>query len=267
MSIRYQLTCPRCQRPTPIETSQAGQSLSCECGELLRVPTMLKIKRLPLWGDAAEPDESPTEASADAVQNATTPADETAFAASSSKRPDLFVVADAAPAASSAAPAKPVASSGKRWGLFAVAALVAVVGAFFFCANLRTPDPRAVFYKRVFYASGDGKTVRRDSSPIDALDYSFYFLQDTLNDRVYLVDDYLLDNMSFFHAYHYFDAVKKPELSDNFYENYEAIKSRRVIYRVMSGVATLLGFTLALFALLAPEKRRHVGAARGDAWR
>ncbi|MBR2004084.1 MAG: hypothetical protein IJ991_07870 [Thermoguttaceae bacterium] len=268
MSIRYQLTCPRCQRPTPIETSQAGQSLSCECGELLRVPTMLKIKRLPLWGDdgtaVAAP---PTEAPADDVQNASTPDADAAFAASSSKRPDLFVVADAAPAASSAAPANPAASSGKRWGLFAVAALVTVVGAFFFCANLRTPDPRAVFYKRVVYASGDGKTVRRDSSPIDALDYSFYFLQDPLNDRVYLVDDYLLDNMSFFHAYHYLDAVKKPELSDNFYENYEAIKSRVVIYRVMAGVATLLGFALALFALLAPEKRRNVGAARGDAWR
>lgn len=251
MSIRYQLTCPRCQRPTPIETSQAGQSISCECGETLRVPTMLKIKRLPLWGDdgtatAASTPESP----ADDVQNASTPAAETAS-------PDV----------SAASSAKPAASSGKRWGLFAVAALVTVVGAFFFCANLRTPAPRAVFYKRVVYASGDGKTVRRDSSPIDALDYSFYFLHDALNDRVYLVDDYLLDNMSFFHAYHYLDAVKKPELSDNFYENYEAIKSRRVIYRVMSGAATLLGFALALFALLAPEKRRNVGAARGDAWR
>ena len=73
--------------------------------------------------------------------------------------------------------------------------------------------------------------------------------------------------IAFFHAYHYLDAVKKPELSDNFYENYEAIKSRVVIYRVMAGVATLLGFALALFALLAPEKRRNVGAARGDAWR
>lgn len=258
MSIRYQLTCPRCQRPTPIETSQAGQSLSCECGELLRVPTMLKIKRLPLWGDdETAAAASTTEASADDVQNASTP--------------DVQNVQNApnasTPAAEAASPAKPVASSGKRWGLFAVAALITVVGAFFFCANLRTPDPRAVFYKRVVYASGDGKTVRRDSSPIDALDYSFYFLQDPLNDRVYLVDDYLLDNMSFFHAYHYLDSVKKPELSDNFYENYEAIKSRLVIYRVMAGVATLLGFALALFALLAPEKRRNVGAARGDAWR
>ncbi|MBQ7814529.1 MAG: hypothetical protein IJ387_08585 [Thermoguttaceae bacterium] len=251
MSIRYQLTCPRCQRPTPIETSQAGQALACECGVTLRVPTMLKIKRLPLWGDdGIEADASTPESPVDAAPDAPSSAVETASLA--------------APDASSA---KPAASSGKRWGLFAVAALVTVVGAFFFCANLRTPDPRAVFYKRVVYASGDGKTVRRDSSPIDALDYSFYFLQDPLNDRVYLVDDYLLDNMSFFHAYHYLDAVKKPELSDNFYENYEAIKSRYVIYRVMSGAATVLGFALALLALLAPEKRRNVGAARGDAWR
>ncbi len=266
MSIRYQLTCPRCQRPTPIETSQAGQSLSCECGELLRVPTMLKIKRLPLWvDDGTAAAASPTESPADDVQNASTPDAQDLFRVVPQTADDAQNAST--PAVETASLAKPVASSGKRWGLFAVAALVTVVGAFFFCANLRTPDPRAVFYKRVVYASGDGKTVRRDSSPIDALDYSFYFLQDPLNDRVYLVDDYLLDNMSFFHAYHYLDAVKKPELSDNFYENYEAIKSRLVIYRVMAGVATLLGFALALFALLAPEKRRNVGAARGDAWR
>ena len=249
MSARYQLTCPRCNRSTPIETSQAGQSLSCECGETLRVPTMLKIKRLPLWAaDETENADSPTE----------TPTADAPIALPPSNVPASFEAAAPSPS--------PAASSGKRWGLFAIAALVTVVGAFFFCSNLRTPDPRAVFYKRVVYASGDGKTIRRDSSPIDALDYSFYYLNDTLNERVYLVDDYLIDNMSFFHAYHYLDAVKKPELSDNFYENYEAIKSSRVIFRVMSAVATLLGFALALFALLAPEKRRNVGAARGDAW-
>ncbi|MBR2005079.1 MAG: hypothetical protein IJ991_12990, partial [Thermoguttaceae bacterium] len=112
----------------------------------------------------------------------------------------------------------------------------------------------------------DGKTVRRDSSPIDYRDYSFYFLDDPVNQSVYYVDDHLIDNMSFFHSYHYLDSLKKLEMSDNFYENYAALKSRRVISLVMSGVATLGGFALALFALLAPEKRRNVGAARGDAW-
>jgi len=243
MSTRYQFTCTRCNRSVPIETSQAGQAFPCECGETLRVPTMLKIKRLPLW-DADESDAPRVD-------------EPTADAPSTPSEPS--------PAPTVAAPRSPSDLSGKHWGLFAVAALVTVVGAFFLCANLRTPDPRAVFYKRVVYAS-DGKTVRRDSSPIDALDYSFYFLHDAVNDRVYLVDDYLIDNMSFFHTYHYLDSVRKPEMSDNFYENYEAINSRRVIFLVMSCVATFVGLALALFALFAPKKRRNVGAARGDAW-
>ena len=241
MPARYQLTCSSCQRQIPIETSQAGQTVVCECGESLRVPTMLKIKRLPLWSDDGD-----------------VPADETASADETSNVET--------PVAAPTTPAAP-ASSGKRWGLFAVAAVFTVVGAFFLCRNVQPVNPLGVFYKRVEYASGDGKTVRRDSSPIDYRDYSFYFLDDPVNKGVYYVDDYLIDNMSFFHSYHYLDSVKALEMSDNFYENYEALKSRRVISLVMSGVATFCGFALALFALLAPEKRRNVGAARGDAWR
>ena len=244
MSARYQLTCPSCQRQIPIETSQAGQALPCECGETLRVPTMLKIKRLPLW--PADGDAPAAEADVQ-VESSTA---ETPAAASPA-------------AASNTAPA---ASSGKRWGLFAVAAVFTVVGAFFFCRNAQPVNPLGVFYKRVEYASGDGKTVRRDSSPINYYDYSFYFLDDPINQRVYYIDDRLIDDMSFFHSFHYLDSVKKIEMSDNFYENYEALKSRRVISLVTSAVATLCGFALALFALLAPEKRRNVGAARGDAW-
>ena len=188
------------------------------------------------------------------------PADE--IAASDDESSNAETTADASTVAAPSA-----ASSGKRWGLFAVAAVFTVVGAFFFCRNIQPVNPLGVFYKRVEYASGDGKTVRRDSSPIDFHDYSFYFLDDQLNKRVYYIDDALIDDMSFFHTYHYLDSVKKLEMSDNFYENYEALKSRRSISLVMSGVATLCGFALALFALLAPEKRRNVGAARGDAWR
>ncbi len=250
MSARYQLTCSRCNRRVPIETSQAGQSLSCECGELLRVPTMLKIKRLPPWNDDGDANRSDAPTT-DALP--TTPEAASALEPTSAPVPPV--------AASNAAE-----SSGKRWGLFVVAAVFTLVGAFFFCRNVLPVNPLGVFYKRVEYASGDGKTVRRDSSPIDYRDYSFYFLDDPVNQRVYYVDDHLIDNMSFFHSYHYLDAVSDLEMSDNFYENYEALKSRRVISLVMAGVATLGGFALALFALLAPEKRRNVGTARGDAW-
>ncbi|MBQ8285412.1 MAG: hypothetical protein IJZ10_03830 [Thermoguttaceae bacterium] len=257
MSARYQLTCPRCQRQIPIETSQAGQTLPCECGESLRVPTMLKMKRLPLWGDdATGPTDAPTSPDLPTVSNASKDANVRPSLDDAPARPETSAASNATP---------PV--SGKSWGLFAVAAVFTLVGAFFFCRCLQPVNPIGVFYKRVEYASGDGKTVRRDSSPIDYHDYSFYFLDDTVNERVYYVDDNLIDNMSFFHSFHYLDSLKKLEMSDNFYENYEAMKSRRVIFLVMYGVLTLCGLALALFALFAPQKRRNVGAARGDAWR
>lgn len=251
MPARYQLTCPRCNRQIPIETSQAGQTLPCECGESLRVPTMLKIKRLPLWNDAD---------ASDAPRLDESTANELPSSSETSVEPSAAVPTVGAPRSAAE-------TSGKRWGLFVVAAVFTLVGAFFFCRNVLPVNPLGVFYKRVEYASGDGKTIRRDSSPIDYRDYSFYFLDDPVNKGVYYVDDYLIDNMSFFHSYHYLESVQKLEMSDNFYENYEALKSRRVISLAMSGVATLCGFALALFALLAPEKRRNVGTARGDAWR
>lgn len=255
MPARYQLTCSRCNRQHPVETAQAGQTLPCECGESLRVPTMLKIKRLPLWNDDATDADAPVSPS------------DTAAALSNERPTESETAPETTIAPTADAPRAADETSGKRWGLFVVAAVFTVVGAFFFCRNVLPVNPLGVFYKRVEYASGDGKTVRRDSSPIDYRDYSFYFLDDPVNKQVYYVDDHLIDNMSFFHSYHYLDSVQNLDMSDNFYENYEALKSRRVISLVMSGVATLCGFALALFALLAPEKRRNVGTARGDAWR
>ncbi|MBR4835183.1 MAG: hypothetical protein IKU86_12775 [Thermoguttaceae bacterium] len=244
---RYQLSCTSCDRSYPIETSQAGQTIACECGATLKIPTMLKIKRLPIWGDDAPADvetsAEPTPESQAFLNDATT----------------------SSPTADATTPKNRL--SAKRRGLFVAASFLTLVGAFFFCSNLRPTNPLAVFYKRVEYSSGGGKTVRRDSSPIDQLDYSFYFLDDPVNQRVYFVDDHLIDNMSFFHSYHYLDAVKKLEMSDNFYENYEALKSRRVIFLVMFGVATLVGLVFALVALFAPESQKQVGTMRGADWR
>lgn len=251
MPTRYQLSCSSCDRSYPIETSQAGQTIACECGATLKIPTMLKIKRLPIWSaDASDADgpsvETPVEPTAEPQETAVeeTPNSTPAEPSPSKKR-----------------------LSPKRRGLFVAASFLTLVGAFFFCSNLRPTDPLAVFYKRVEYASGDGKTVRRDSSPIDRLDYTFYFLDDPLNQRVYLVDDRLIDNMSLFHSYHYLESVKKLNMSDNFYENYDALKSRRVIFLVMFGVATLVGFAFALFALFAPESQKQIGTMRGSDWR
>lgn len=64
MPIQYLLPCS-CGRKIPVETRQAGGSISCECGASLEVPRLLEVKKLeraatqggitknkPVWGIA-----------------------------------------------------------------------------------------------------------------------------------------------------------------------------------------------------------------------
>jgi hypothetical protein len=48
MSVRYRLPCP-CGRTVPVRPSQAGDSVVCECGESLEVPTLRELRRLDRW--------------------------------------------------------------------------------------------------------------------------------------------------------------------------------------------------------------------------
>ena len=49
MPQRHLLTCPDCGKPNPIDTTQAGQTVSCQaCGKPLSVPTLRKIRELPV---------------------------------------------------------------------------------------------------------------------------------------------------------------------------------------------------------------------------
>jgi len=50
MSARYRLPCP-CGRDVPVRLSQAGESIVCECGKSLEIPTLRELRRL----DRVEP--------------------------------------------------------------------------------------------------------------------------------------------------------------------------------------------------------------------
>ncbi|MEC7566505.1 MAG: hypothetical protein VX738_12560 [Planctomycetota bacterium] len=53
----YLLTCP-CGNDLPVEVAQAGDSLTCECGENITIPNLRDVKMLPL-----APDQQPVAAS------------------------------------------------------------------------------------------------------------------------------------------------------------------------------------------------------------
>jgi hypothetical protein len=45
--MTHLLPCTSCQQSIPVETSQAGGVVSCECGAEIAVPTLREIRRLP----------------------------------------------------------------------------------------------------------------------------------------------------------------------------------------------------------------------------
>ena len=59
MNPAYRLNCPKCQRTLAITPAQAGESLTCECGHELTVPTLRQLRQLPTCntdqGAAARP--------------------------------------------------------------------------------------------------------------------------------------------------------------------------------------------------------------------
>ncbi|MCF0234866.1 MAG: hypothetical protein HUK22_07820 [Thermoguttaceae bacterium] len=248
MAVRYALTCD-CGRVHPVETSQAGVEIKCECGATLKIPSMLKIKRLPEWQDVPE-ETSKTES----------------IAPSGPTEQVVAKTIDNSAQLSAISAKKAARLSARRWGLLIFGALIVVVAAFLFARNVKTPTPLAVFYKQQMYVI-DGKAIRRDSSPVERSDFDFYFLHDPYYEQTFRIDDDLIDGMTPFYAYAYFDTLKSLDMSDNFYDNYESIKARRIIRLVSYSIAMLVGLGIALFALFAPESKKSVGTMRGSDWR
>lgn len=253
--MQYRLTC-QCGRSYPVEPRQAGGTLVCECGETINIPTMLKMKRLPVWGEeeeaAPEKDEAVAPAT-DAVQPQN--ADDAQKAEPKSEIAESRSNADA--------PNKEGLSA-RRWGLFIVASCLLLVSVFFIFRNIHYPNPRAVFYKQTTFRE-NGKELRRDSSPITGEDYSFYFLPDP--EHPYMVEDRLIDAFNDFYAYQYFEFVRELDLSDNFYDNYSALVTRWKMRLVGFGLLALISLGVALFALFAKESQKQVGSMRGESWR
>jgi hypothetical protein len=45
--MTYLLTCTSCEQPIPLEVAQAGETVRCDCGAEIPVPSMREIRRLP----------------------------------------------------------------------------------------------------------------------------------------------------------------------------------------------------------------------------
>ena len=262
MSLRYRLPCEKCGRVHPVETGQAGGVIFCDCGVKIRIPTMLKIKRLQPWDEVEtveEKDDDAEKTQSNASESVVSTPDAKSDLAKESAKTE---VADKDGK-------KKGRLSPRRRGLFIVASIFFVVSAFFVAGAIKTPPPIAVFYKHIDYRLGDGRRIRRDTTPVTRDDFNFYFFTDYSdpNKRVYLVDDELIDRMNPFVCVQYFQNVKQLEMSDNFYENYEAVKTKRLLFLVGFGLLALASLGVAMYALFAKESQKQVGTMRGSDWR
>ena len=79
------------------------------------------------------------------------------------------------------------------------------------------------------------------------------------------VDDIL--RMNDFVCMQYFPYVKQLDMSDNFYDNYEALKTKRLLLLTGFGLLALISLVVEFYALFAKEKVQQVGAMRGDNWK
>lgn len=245
MSIKYAMTC-ECGKRHPIETFQAGRELVCECGKTLSIPSMLKIKRLPVWSEA-ESAQSVTEKSI-VIDNA------------SAKMPSSVP-------SESIREGKVRVLAGNRLGVFIVGLVLTTL----FCLSLwRTsshkPIPLQVFYKQTMFASGDN-VVRRNSSPVSESDYDFFLQNDPNTQQTYIINDFYIDRgMTPAMAFIYFDVLKDLKLSENFYDNFEEIQHNHRIKTGATHIAIVFSVLLCGVPWLMPRRKKIVGEARGAQW-
>ena len=149
-----------------------------------------------------------------------------------------------------------------------VAGLFFVVSVFFFTFIIaHKPDPRMVFYKQINYKLEDGRNIKRDSTPILEEDFGFYYLQDPYMNQTYEMNDLSIEHLTDFYAYQYFNYLKKLDLSDNFYENYDAVLTKWRLWVIAWGLVALASLIGAMCALFIKESNRQVGVMRGEGWK
>ena len=252
MSQRYRLTC-QCGKEYPVEASQAGRTIECTCGVRLNIPSMLKIKRLPLWDGepAAEPDPSAEKESSAAP----IPEDSAPLESAHSEPP--------AAARSKTPAARKLKLPAARKGLAVVGTFGLLLFSALFVKTLcSTPKPIDVLNIQRFYVS-DGKVIQRDSNPIEPSDAYFFVTKDN-----YVVNDSTIDLMTPVYSVEYFDYLKTGlNLSDNFYDKYDSLIVRRRIMMVFYAILAGLSLIAAVVPLFLSKEQKTVGAARGSDWK
>jgi hypothetical protein len=259
MSQCYKLTC-RCGAEHPIETSQAGRVIECSCGRQLDIPSMLKIKRLPLW------ESSDTSTISDsAVSEPVAPGAEKVGATlvvTSESVSDLREKKKNKRAASGRRP-KTGKFPAARKGLVIAGTFGFILFSALFAYKIWNPPKLIDVLNIQRYYLDKGRLIQRDSSPIEEEDAYFFITKDN-----YIVNDTVIDLMLPAYAVDYFDYLKTGlDFSDNFYDKYDSLVVSHRILTTFFGLLAGGSLVVALVPLFLPNEQKSVGVARGSDWK
>ncbi|MDO4587802.1 MAG: hypothetical protein Q4C95_10965 [Planctomycetia bacterium] len=248
MALGYEFLCD-CGKKHRIEVSQAGQTIRCECEKSIKIPSMLKIKKMPLWLD--EDKETKTESTT--TTKATLQKDPSLIGNNKNEANNLR---------------KQPVLKGNRLGVFIIGVVLFITSLFFFCcAFQRKPLPIDVFGKQTSFASGDN-VIFRNSSPVSESDYKFFLYYDQPTQMTYIIGDNVLSAMSPYDAYLYFYTLSNGlDLSENFYDNFAEVKNMYRIRVVFFGILLLISFVICFIPWFMPRKNIVVGNIRGSEWK
>lgn len=224
---KYLLPCS-CGQIIPVETSQAGEDVTCSCGLTVRIPTMLKIKKLPLLEDELTDYPNPSHADDSPERIAPSPASTKAEASSRVHKPLLNL------------------------GLVLLVAFSLFTA---YVAIFTYPKPRDVLKARVEYTFGN-KTIYQNSTPIPYNEMAFLYYPEEA------IDDFYPDEMM-----RYWRLVNTgPAMSLNFRENFQSLVY--YYYLRCFGAAVLIGIALSLIVTsFFVGKPKTVAARKGTDWR
>ncbi|MGL6195868.1 MAG: hypothetical protein ACRC2T_13715 [Thermoguttaceae bacterium] len=242
MAQKYLLPCT-CGESVPIETTQAGQTVTCSCGLQLQVPTLLKIKKLPEYKEQEAVSDSASNVS-DSVQN-------TGPVSLQSASDQKAVLTDDEHKTSVAK--KPSRVNKKVFYSGVVLTMCAIV--FFLYILLGTyPKPQNVLNKQVIYTFG-GKTAYQDSTPIPYSETQFFTITDKYVDMLSPIDSVM-----------YWETLKRgPEMSENFKENYQALIDTYYIHTFGAAILVLLTASIIVASFFLGQNKT-VGTRKGSQW-
>lgn len=240
MSQKYLLSCPTCGKSIPVETVQAGHEIRCVCGNNLVVPSLLKIKKLPLAEIAA----------ADTGRLAQT--GKIGKKGKTGQKVDS-TVSSPIPSATTSAGNRFVWSI-RLLGTFCL--LVSTVW-FVYCLLYTYPKPDDVLKRRVVYSyTFEGNdSIQRDSTPLTVKEEEFFSIPEERIDWFTPIE-----------TIHYWQLFKDgPAMSSNFWENYYTLIEFYYIRVVGSGLLIVLSIGIICIPFFWSNK--SVGVRKGTEWK